>query len=102
MTYPVKYDITLSGEVTQAYLKVKSALNRELYNNQYPLKVVEKKEANTMKVQYREEVISFSNDSIDDGISQMKALLLKINPKTGKICRCTNCHNCPSKRLNQA
>jgi len=30
---------------------------------------------------------------------KLNDFLSKINPKSGKICKCSDCKNCPSKRL---
>jgi len=94
----MKYDITLIGDASQSYNKVKSLLNDELIKKQYPLRLVEKNQAGTTKLTYQDEVIYFSDHSLKEGILQMKDLLPKINAKTGKICRCSNCKDCPSNK----
>jgi hypothetical protein len=95
------YDINLSGYPSITYNKVKTELKQELSKHQYPLRIIESSESEIVALSYRDEVIDFNQMNLDDSLNKMKALLPKINPKTGKICRCSNCKNCPSKRFNQ-
>ena len=50
-------------------------------------------------VTYREVNLTFSQETLTNDINSLYKLMLKINPKTGKICKCNNCDNCPSKRI---
>jgi len=92
------YNITLQGQKSASYDAIRLTLEVLIAEYDYPLLIVEKLDASLTQLIYQEEVITF-NHSDTAGINQMRALLPKINPKTGKICKCTNCKNCPSRIL---
>jgi len=93
--------ISLTGDSSITHQTVKSKLNEYLTTMKLPITINESMVGDQINVQYRDEDLSFSKLSLNEDLERLYEMLVKINPKTGKICRCSDCKNCPSKRLEE-
>lgn len=94
-----KYDLVLSGDHTAQYFSFKEKVVSYISKNDLPLRIVEEEKGHAISVAYKKEVFDISEDYDKKEIQKFYDFLLKINPKTGKVCKCSDCKNCPSKRL---
>lgn len=91
-----KLELNLYGQSSEKYEYIKKEISNYLVKIKLPLVIVEKNSISQVKAIYKanEFILSESNQ-----LQIFFDFLLKINPKTGKICKCSDCDKCPSKRL---
>lgn len=94
-------NITLYGSNNSLFHSVEQKLTEYLTKITLPIEVVTIKQSDNTKISYREEEITFNKRSLEKDLQNLYDFLIKINPKTGRICKCSDCNNCPSKRFEK-
>ena len=91
-------DIVISGENPTNTNEIKVNLLEYLSFIKLPLTIVEKRNSKHTKVSYKEQEFHFFESTKDEEMQKLFVFLLKVNPQTGKVCKCSDCKNCPSKK----
>jgi len=90
------FEVNIYGQKSKNYQYFKQEISVYLTKINLPLTIVENQSSSEIKATYKEDtfLLNKSNE-----LQRFFDFLLKINPKTGKVCKCNDCNNCPSKRL---
>jgi len=91
-----KFELNLYGQTSEKFDHIKKELSTYLAKIKLPLTIVEKRSMSQIMATYNEDkfIINESNQ-----LQKLFDFLLKVNPETGKVCKCNDCNNCPSKRM---
>jgi len=92
------FELTLSGKNSPIFNRVEQELKNYLSILNLPLKIHSIKNQDDVSINYLDQKILFLGAEQEKENRSLYELLSKINPKNGKICKCKNCGNCPSKR----
>ena len=90
------FELNLYGQRSRNYEDIKQEISAYLTKINLPLTIVENQHSPEIMAIYKEDgfLLNKSNE-----LQSFFDFLLKINPKTGKVCKCNDCNYCPSKRL---
>ena len=95
----LKFEMKLMGDQSKAYNDLKHTLQKSISRLKLPIKIREFQTLSLTEIVYRDEHLVFNTESSFVEEQKLNDFLSKINPKSGKICKCSDCKNCPSKRL---
>lgn len=93
--------ITLSGADSSKIQIIETKLLELLSALKLPITINLTQESKELKLIYKESIFYFDQENLKQDFKNLLDFLIKINPKTGRVCKCSDCKNCPSKRLNE-